>query len=50
MFELIAILGLSAIVVSCAVNLFEMAFFAPKEETPKVLNSQTDSAAEEYIA
>lgn len=50
MFELIAILGLSAIVVSCAVNLFEMAFFTPKEDAPKVLSAQNDSAAEEYIA
>lgn len=45
MFELIAILGLSAIVVSCAVNLFEMAFFNPTEETPKALNAGEDSAA-----
>lgn len=50
MFELIAILGLSAIVVSCAVNLFEMAFFTPEEEPPKILNTQKDPAAEEYIA
>ncbi len=50
MFELIAILGLSAIVVCCAVNLFEMALFTPEEEIPKVLNAQKDSAAEEYIA
>lgn len=50
MFELIAILGLSAIVVSCAVNLFEMAFFTPEEEPPKILNAQKDPAAEEYIA
>lgn len=50
MFELIAILGLIAIVVSCAVNLFEMAFFTPKEEAPKVLNAQKDPAAKEYIA
>ncbi len=45
MFELIAILGLSAIVVSCAVNLFEMAFFNPTKETPNALNAEEDSAA-----
>ncbi len=32
MFELIAILGLSTILVSCAVNLFELAFYEPKQE------------------
>lgn len=50
MFELIAILGLSAIVVSCAVNLFEMAFFNPEEEAPNISNAQKDSAAEKYTA
>ncbi len=50
MFELIAILGLSAIVVSCAVNLFEMAFFTPEEEPLNVLNVQEDSTVNEYIA
>lgn len=50
MFELIAILGLSAIVVCCAVNLFETAFFTPEEETSNVLNVQEDSTANKYIA
>lgn len=50
MFELIAILGLSAIVVSCAVNLFETAFFTSEEEPSNVLNVQEDSTVNEYIA
>lgn len=56
MFELIAILGLSAIIICCAVNLFELAFYEPdngelKKEPEKVINkAENNKDLKEFIA
>ncbi|MCC8192536.1 MAG: hypothetical protein LIO41_05825 [Ruminococcus sp.] len=49
MFELIAILGLSAIVVSCTVNLMEMAFYSP-DDVSDTSAEQGEASPEKHIA
>ncbi len=56
MFELIAIIGLSAVIISCAVNLFELAIYEPEQETEiSQSHNASDTAdksasAKEFIA
>lgn len=56
MFELIAIIGLSAVIISCAVNLFELAVYEPEQETEiSQSHNASDTAdksesAKEFIA
>lgn len=51
MFELIAILGLAGIVVSCAVNLVEMAMFDPDGESEMTYTAEEPAvSAKKYIA